>query len=128
MDIREKLAFTKLRIWQKAHELTLKIYKITAKFPAEEKYGLVSQLRRAAVSVELCIAEGHGRYYYAETVRFLLDAKGSIFEVQDGLLIAKDLKYPEHETYDQVIEDYLNLTKQINRYIAYKRKLKEKDE
>ena len=115
------LSFTKLIIWQKAHELTLEIYHLTGEFPKEEMYGLVSQLRRAAVSVESCIAEGNGRFYYAETVRFLLDAKGSVFEIQTQLLIASDLNYCDKVKVEKLINEYTILTKQVNSFIKYKK-------
>ena len=117
--------FTDLRIWQKAHELTLRIYKLTAKFPKEERYGLVSQLRRAAVSVEANIAESHGRYHYADVVNFLLDSRGSIFEVQDELMVAKDVDYCRKEKTEELIGEYSILAKQVNRYISFKRSRKE---
>ena len=117
--------FTDLRIWQKAHELTLRIYKLTAKFPSEEKYGLVSQLRRAAVSVEANIAESHGRYHYADVVNFLLDSRASIFEVQDELMAARDVGYGEKREIENLIDEYLILAKQVNRYISFKRTRKE---
>lgn len=114
-----------MRIWQKAHELTLRVYRFTAKFPKEEIYGLISQLRRAAVSVEANIAESHGRYHYADVVNFLLDARGSIFEVQDELMIAKDLSYGDKETIEKLIDEYSVLARQLNRYISFKRAKKE---
>lgn len=117
--------FTDLRIWQKAHELTLRIYKLTAKFPSEEKYGLVSQLRRAAVSVEANIAESHGRYHYADVVNFLLDSRASIFEVQDELMVARDVGYGEKREIENLIDEYSILAKQVNRYISFKRTRKE---
>lgn len=117
--------FTDLRIWQKAHELTLRIYKLTSNFPGEEKYGLISQLRRAAVSVEANIAESHGRYHYADVVNFLLDARGSIFEVQDELMVAKDVSYCRKEEAEELIGKYSILAKQVNRYISFKRTKKE---
>ena len=122
----EELSFTKLQIWQKAHELTLKVYEYTSNFPAIEKYGLVSQLRRASVSVVSNIAESQGRYYYAEIIRFLYDAKGSILEIQAQLFIARDLKYLKTEEAERLIEEYTNLTKQLNSFINYKRKKKER--
>ncbi|MEK7521609.1 MAG: four helix bundle protein [Patescibacteria group bacterium] len=73
--------FTDLRIWKKAHELTIRIYELTKKFPREEIYGLTSQLRRAAVSVESCIAESYGRFHINDVVHFLIDSRGSLYEV-----------------------------------------------
>lgn len=113
--------FTELRIWQKAHELTLRVYKVTESFPREETYGLTSQLRRAAVSVEANIAEGHGRYHYAEEVNFLLISRGSSSEAQTLLFVARDLKYLAGETADTIIEEYALLSKQISSYIRVKR-------
>lgn len=105
--------------------MTLKIYKLTAKFPSDEKYGLISQLKRAAVSVEANITESHGRYHYADVVNFLLDARGSIFEVQDELMIAKDVGYGEKSEIEKLIDEYSILAKQVNRYISFKRSKKE---
>lgn len=117
--------FVKLRIWQLAHKLTLIVYKITSRFPSEEKYGLTSQLRRAVVSVESLIAEGHGRYHYADSIKFLIDARGSAFEAQSQLLIALDLKYSTKKEIEPVIESYTDLIKQINALVSYERKSKE---
>ena len=116
--------FTKLRIWQIAHELALEIYKISGKFPQEEKYGLISQIRRAAVSVESLIAEGHGRYHYADSIKFLIDARGSAYEVQSQLLIAVDLKYCNKSLATSVVGKYTELVKQVNSFINYKRNSK----
>lgn len=85
--------FSDLIAWQEAHELTLLIYKITRKFPQEELYGLVSQLRRAAISIESCIAEGFYRFHYRDRLRFYYDSRGSVGEVQSQIITAKDLKY-----------------------------------
>jgi len=117
--------FTDLRIWQKAHVLTLRIYKLTSNFPSEEKYGLISQLRRASVSVEANIAESHGRYHYADVVNFLLNTRGSILEVQDELMVAKDLGYCRKKEAEELIGEYSILAKQVNRYISFKRTKKE---
>ena len=85
--------FTDLEVWKEAHRLTLTIYQTTSNFPKSEFYGLTSQLRRAAVSIESCIAEGFSRYHYKDRLRFYYDARGSISEVQAQLIIAKDLKF-----------------------------------
>jgi four helix bundle protein len=96
--------FTDLIVWQKAHKLTLEIYKITAKFPKEERYGLVSQLRRAAVSVEANIAESHGRYHYGDIIKFLFDSRGSIFEIQAELMVSRDVGFLGKKKADLLIE------------------------
>lgn len=116
-------SFTDLRIWQIAHTLTLEIYILTRVFPKSEAYGLVDQMRRAAVSVVSNIAEGHGRYHTKDIVRFLIDARASIFEVQAQLLIAKDLHYCESDKVDALVLEYSDLAKQINGFISYKKKV-----
>jgi four helix bundle protein len=85
--------FTDLEVWKESHKLTLLIYQLTEKFPKEEVYALVSQLRRASVSVESCIAEGFCRYHYKDRLTFYFDARGSIGEIQSQLITAKDLTY-----------------------------------
>jgi four helix bundle protein len=87
------IKFTDLDVWQEAHKLTLFIYKITNKFPKTERYGLISQLRRAAVSVEACIAEGFSRFHYKDRLNFYYDARGSLGEVESEIIDAKDLEF-----------------------------------
>jgi four helix bundle protein len=85
--------FKDLRVWTKAHELTLAVYERTLGFPKEETYGLTSQLRRASASVGANIAEGCGRRSDAEMRRFVQIARGSANEVEYHLLLAKDLNF-----------------------------------
>jgi four helix bundle protein len=86
-------SFRELIVWQRAVEMGLAIYKLTASFPNSERFGLTDQLRRAAVSVGSNIAEGYGRTSRGEYVQFLGHARGSIFEVQTQLTIAHGLGY-----------------------------------
>lgn len=83
--------FTELKSWQKGHELVLLIYKLTTKFPQEEKYGLVSQMQRSAVSVTSNIAEGFGRRTSNDKQRFYDIATASIYELQNQMFIARDV-------------------------------------
>jgi len=85
--------FKDLRVWAKAHELTLAVYQKTYAFPKEELYGLTSQLRRASGSIGANIAEGCGRRSDAEMRRFVQIARGSANEVEYHLLLAKDLSF-----------------------------------
>lgn len=85
--------FRNLQVWQKAHQLALAVYKITANLPKHELYGMTSQLRRAAGSIPANIAEGSGRGGDGELARFLLISMGSASELKYHLLLAKDLKY-----------------------------------
>lgn len=80
-----------LKIWHKAIELTTEVYRLTAEFPKEEKYGLTSQVRRAAVSIPSNIAEGAGRNSDKEFVHFLGISNGSSYELQTQLIISKNL-------------------------------------
>ena len=85
--------FRKLEVWQKAQELVTCIYRLTSGFPAGERYGLSSQMRRAAVSVSANLAEGCGRMGDAELRRFVRISMGSLAELECELLIAKNLKF-----------------------------------
>jgi len=85
--------FRDLKVWQKADELVLRIYRCSADFPASERFGLTSQLRRAAVSIPANIAEGCVRSSDADFARFLHIALGSASEVDYHLLLARDLKF-----------------------------------
>ena len=85
--------FRSLKVWQKAHRLTLAVYSAGANFPRQELYGLTSQLRRATASVPANLAEGCGRSGTAELVRFCNIAMGSASELEYHLLLAKDLGF-----------------------------------
>ena len=106
--------FEKLLAWQKAKELTIEVYKLLKKFPADERYELCSQIRRAAVSVPSNIAEGSGRVSVKEKIHFLEIAYGSLTEVYCQLLIAVDLGYI---TTDDV-EGVRNLFFDVSRLVA----------
>lgn len=85
--------FRQLKVWEKAHQLTLEVYKATATFPNEELYGLISQLRRASVSIPTNIAEGCGRNTDADFARFLQIAMGSASETEYEVILAYDLGF-----------------------------------
>jgi four helix bundle protein len=88
-----------LEVWRDAMDLALAVYCLTKDYPREELYGLTSQLRRAAVSVASNIAEGKGRSSDRELVQFLCHSRGSLFEVETQLSIARRLGYGKSETY-----------------------------
>ena len=92
--------FRQLKVWQKAHGLTLAVYQITASFPREELYGLTAQLRRAGSSIAANLAEGCGRNGDAELARFCSMAMGSASELEYHLLLARDLKLIQTKDYD----------------------------
>lgn len=92
--------FKDLKVWVKAHQLTLNVYRSTRTFPREELFGLVSQIRRSASSIGANIAEGVGRKSDGELVRFLHIARGSASELEYHLLLAKDLQFLAQECFD----------------------------
>ena len=85
--------FRQIKAWEKAHSLTLAIYKTTGQFPREELYGLTSQIRRASASIPANIAEGFGRGGNVELARFLQIGIGSAYEVEYHALLARDLGF-----------------------------------
>lgn len=85
--------FSDLSIWQSAHQMAIAIYKLTARFPKEEQYGLTNQMRRAAVSVPANIAEGFARIGKNEKLNFYNIAQGSLAELRYFLILARDLEY-----------------------------------
>ena len=97
--------FTDLTVWQKGHQLVLSIYKITLNFPRAETFGLTSQLRRASVSITSNIAEGFSRKSFAEKIQFLYLAKGSLTEVQNQLMISRDVGYITAEKCTFLLEE-----------------------
>ena len=94
--------FRELKVWEKAHQLTLSVYRATVDFPAEEKFGLTSQLRRAAAAIPANIAEGCGRAGERELARFLQIAMGSASELEYHLLLAHDLDLVDAASYQQL--------------------------
>ena len=92
--------FRRIKVWAKAHSLTLDIYRETAGFPREEIYGLTSQMRRSSASIPANIAEGYGRAGDSELARFLQIGMGSAYELEYHLLLASDLSFLKGESYD----------------------------
>lgn len=88
--------------WQKGHELVILVYKITENFPAEEKFGLVGQMRRAAVSVTSCIAEGFSRKTNKDKLQFYKIATGSLTELDNQLTISRDIHYLKANDYEYI--------------------------
>jgi len=102
---KEKIeTFTDLEVWQAGHELVQKIYTVTSEFPKEEMFGLTSQMRRSAVSITSNIAEGFGRSGYGDKVRFYYNAHGSLTELKNQILVAKDVGYLKKEAVNNIID------------------------
>jgi four helix bundle protein len=98
--------FEKLAVWQLAHSLALRIYRATANFPSVERYGLTSQLRRAAVAVAANIVEGNARNHRAEYVQFCNVARASAVEVKYLLRLSHDLSLLPAQAFDPLHSDY----------------------
>jgi four helix bundle protein len=114
--------YHRLAIWQRSHQLTLDIYKITqAQFPKEELFGQTSQIRRAAVSIPTNIAEGCGRNSRAELAQFLNIAAGSASEVEYEILLAKDTGYITIEQYSFLSKEVSEIRSMIKKYMSHLR-------
>ena len=101
-ESRKIRSFTDLNAWKQGHVLVLEIYKITRNFPKEEQFGLTIQLRRAGVSFTSNIAEGFSRTSYKEKTQFYAMALGSLTEIQNQLLIARDIGYITKIDFDRL--------------------------
>jgi len=104
MDNIKTKTFEDLVAWQKAHEFTLAVYRLTKKYPKDEIYGLTSQFRRAAVSISANIAEGYKKIGKADKLRFMNIAQGSLEECRYFLILSKDIEYISEEEKDTLIE------------------------
>ena len=105
--------FHQLKVWQKAHELTLALYQVTATFPREELYGLTSQLRRCSSSIPANLPEGCGRSGDAEFARFCSIAMGSASELEYHLLLAKDLKMIQPKNHAELSHHAIELKRML---------------
>lgn len=110
--------FKDLKVWQKAHRIVLSIYQQTVSFPAQEKFGLTNQIRRAAVSIPANIAEGSVRSSDADFARFLHIALGSASEVDYYLVLARDLRFWNEETYQTLDADLQEIKRMLAALIA----------
>jgi len=109
--------FRELKVWEKAHRLTLQVYRITKDFPSDEQFGLTVQLRRATASVPTNIAEGCGRDSERKLARFMSIAAGSASEVEYQLLLACDLDYMQDEIYRELNQQVNEVKRMLNSFI-----------
>lgn len=109
--------FRSLKVWEKAHALTLAIYKSTEQFPKQELYSLTNQVQRAAVSIPANIAEGCGKDSDAELKRYFSIAMGSSSELEYLLLLARDLGYLQVSAYQSIQNDLVETRKMLNAFI-----------
>ena len=106
--------FTDLNVWKESYKLVLEIYSLTKNFPKEEMFGLAMQLRRAVVSITSNIAEGFSRQSYKDKLHFYSMALGSLTEVQNQILIARDIKYIQTENFKFIADQTIVASKLLN--------------
>ncbi len=109
--------FRKLKVWGKSHELTLAIYKATSSFPDQEKFGLTSQMRRAAASIAANIAEGCGRSGEPELARFLRISLGSASELEYHIILSTDLSYLNKSTNNHLAKQITEVKRMLTSLI-----------
>ena len=119
--------YKSLDVWQKARMIVKEIYAISETFPPEEKYGLTSQIRRAAVSVPSNIAEGYNRHSSKDFVHFLRIAKGSAAETETQLILAKDVSFVTAEKADPLLIEIDKLIRMISSLILVRLKQMEEN-
>lgn len=110
--------YKKLKVWQDSVSLVTEIYLITKNFPKEEKYGLISQINRSAVSVPSNIAEGAGRNTNGEFKHFIGNAAGSLYELETQLIVAKNINYLKDVDFELLIEKIDVLKKMLFKLIS----------
>jgi four helix bundle protein len=107
-------SFTDLIVWKKSHQFVLKIYKITKNFPKKEQYGLIDQLRRAAISITSNIAEGFYRRTSIDKSHFYYTSLGSLAEIQNQLILSRDLDYINNNFFQEIGKESVEIHKLIN--------------
>jgi four helix bundle protein len=109
--------FRELKVWQKAHQVVLGVFRHTRGFPAEERFGLTAHLRKSATSVPSNIAEGCGRNTEKELARFLSIAAGSASELEYQLLLARDLEYLAQDVYTDLTGQFAEVKRMLYRFM-----------
>lgn len=116
---REKKNYIDLDVWKGARSLSKEVYLASSQFPSEEKFGLISQIRRAVVSIPSNIAEGCGRNYPKDSIQFFYIARGSIYEVETQLYLSFDLDFISEIDLIAVLEKLETTRKLLNGFIKY---------
>ena len=115
-------SFENLEVWKESRKFKLMIYQLVQNWPKEEKYELVSQIRRAARSVCANISEGHGRFYYKENISFCRKSRGSLSESLNHLIDAFDCKCIDEKILNAGKNDIEKIARMLNGYISYLKK------
>jgi len=111
--------FEDLDVWKVCQELRIRLSNLAKTFPKDEKYRLTDQLIRASRSVTANLAEGYGRFHYAENAQFARQARGPLYEDLDHLIVCKDEKIVDEETFDRVRGDIVRAITIVNGFIRY---------
>src|SRR5579863_831113 len=106
--------YSELLVWQRSHKLTLDLYRLTSRFPADERFGVTSQLRRAALSVPTNIVEGSKRISSVEFARFLNIAEASLAEAEYLLIVSRDLGYVAYRTCEGHLKEFTEIAKMLH--------------
>jgi four helix bundle protein len=116
----------KLQVWVRAKDYAVKIYKqVLPLLPSEEKWNLNQQLRRSSLSVSANIAEGYGRFYYQDNVRFCYNARGSLEETLSHLVFAFEMEFIPAALYNELEKEDEEIEKMLNGYISFLKKSKQ---
>lgn len=115
-----KSDYKQLKVWQKALELTIEVYRLIRQLPKEENFAIANQMRRAAVSIPSNIAEGHGRDSNREFIQFLNIAKGSLYEIETQLIICSKLLYFDDNECKHALSLVSEISRMINSLINYR--------
>jgi four helix bundle protein len=116
-------SYTDLDVWKKSRFLVKTIYDVTDTYTSDEKFGLISQMRRAAVSVPSNIAKCHGRNHTKDSLQFYYISRGSLFELETQLFLSFDLKFIKEEALTQVLNELTDCKKLLNGLIRYNKNL-----
>jgi four helix bundle protein len=117
---------TRLEVWKRAKDFALRIYRdVLPLLPAEEKWNLNSQIRRSSLSVSANIAEGYGRFYYQDNVRFCYNARGSLEETLSHLVFSFEANYIPETLYKELSTEGDEIDRMLNGYIAYLKRSKQ---
>jgi len=109
--------FTDLEVWKRCNDIKINIYNIVKTLPEDEKYGLVSQMRRASISITANIAEGYGRFHFQENIQFFRQTRGSLYELKDHIRSCFQFKYINKDMTDTTLSKIETAVKIVNGYI-----------
>ncbi len=119
--------FRDLEVWQRCKNIRGQVQDLCKGFPAEEKYRLCDQIIRASRSSTACIAEGYGRYHYQENIQFCRQARGSLYELIDHIIVAEECKYINEEQAENLINEIKTTIRILNGYIKHLKNKKEEE-